>query len=156
MVMTSKADGDLEAALSALARELGPAEPRPGPELTSGVLADAALILLAREVDAVSPRPSPELVARVLADAAEVAAAGAARHPALPSGQRRRAPARAGVAEWLFGWRGGAVAVMTLGLVAGLGLGLEAGPGTLPLLDEVDAGPLALAEAEPILFVEGL
>jgi hypothetical protein len=156
--MASKADGDLDAALGALAQELGAAGPRPGPALTAGVLADAAVTAFARDVNAAAPRPTPELVARVLADAAAVAAECPTPPAAARSGAGARTATRrrSGLAEWIFGWTGGAVAAMALGLAVGLGLGLEAGPGTLPLLDSVDADPFAIAEAEPILFAEGL
>ncbi len=159
--MTSKADGDLDAALSALARELGPAQPRPCPELAAGVLADAALATLAREVEAASHRPGAQLVGRVLADAATISAAVTAERAAeqsTPSRQRSGETARRReLTGWLFGWRGGAVAAMVLGLAVGLGVGLEAGPGALPLLDAADADPLSLAAADSAMpFVEGL
>ncbi len=160
--MTSKADGDLDAALSALAREVGAAPPRPGPALTAAVLADAAVATLAREVDAGAPRPSDTLVARVLADAATVAAERPQR-PAPQAGRVRGAAARPpklskwALSKWLFGWKGGAVAAMVLGLAVGVGLGLEAGPGALPLLDAADADPFSLAAADSAMpFAEGL
>ena len=116
MAMTSKAEHDLDAALAALAREVGTVEPRPGAELTSGVLADAALTALAREAHAAAPRPGRELVARVLADAAAVAAENAARQPARSRNPGRGAGTRrGGLADWLFGWTAGAVVAMSLG-----------------------------------------
>jgi hypothetical protein len=166
--MARRAEVDLDAALAALARDVRAGEPRPDAALFARVWADAALTALAAEAQAASPRPGPALVARVLADAASVAADRSApalrpRSPAgaaSPGARLRPRPGAQPVARftaWVFGWAGGAVAAMALGLAVGVGVGLEAAPGSLPVLDQAEADPLALAELEPtMLFVDGL
>lgn len=176
---------DLDAALTALARETHDTMNssdratghaignRPGDvvgrDMMALVLADAALATLAREAAEATPRPGEALIARVLTDAAGVAAASGATstitagaEPARPARRPARAGAagqRGGLIEILFGWRAGAIAAMGLALALGAGIGFEADPGSLPVLDTTpqDTAPVTLASLETeLLDVDGL
>lgn len=90
---------------------------------------DRALDALAARMREVGPRPNDRLRARVLEDAARVTAERKAQGAA---GAATAAAPRAGsVRSWLSGfadaWSGAAVAAVLLGLIAGLGVGYEAG-----------------------------
>lgn len=170
--MAMRSEVDLDAAMAALAREAHDAAPRPGPDLSALVMVDAALTVLAVEAAEAAPRAHGDLVARVLSDAAEIGASRAAataadRSAAQAAGTSRRgiwgvlAPggvAHAGLVHILSGWRVGALACMLLGLILGLGLGLEVKTGALPVLERMQDGTtMALAGLDSEFdFVEGL
>ena len=118
---------------------------------------DAAFAALERDERAARPRPSEALLARVLADAAEVAASA----PSAPAAARAERPGGRG---WLrvFGfadaWAGAAVAAVMLFLVAGFGLGYEAGPDLLAgtgLAPAFGGGDVLVADAGDGLFGPG-
>ena len=94
---------------------------------------DAALGALARAERAAWPDVSAGLRARVLSDAAEVAAEMPARRPAAAEA-RRAGGGRPGMLDRLRGldlWTGAAVAAALLCLALGLGVGYGAGDAVL-------------------------
>lgn len=119
---------------------------------------DAALTALAREARAASPGPGPDLVARVLADAATVSTGRAAPAPPRPvaGSAAGAATGRAGLLDAafgaLFGWTTGAVACMALGLAIGIGVGLEMDAGPLTIFDNSTQAETPLAALEPPLL----
>lgn len=106
---------------------------------------DRALYALAERARTASPRVSDRLRARVLGDAAEMAQAEQSRASAM---RPQTGPRPAAARGWLFGlvdaWSGAAVAAVVLGLIAGLGLGYEAGA---ELMAEVGFGETTVASA---------
>ena len=106
---------------------------------------DRALDALSARARAASPAVSDRLRARVLGDAAEVTGQAAVRATAP---RPKRAARPAAVRSWLFGfidaWSGAAVAAVILGLIAGLGLGYEAGA---ELMEVAGFGETTIASA---------
>lgn len=121
---------------------------------------DAAFAALERDERAARPAPSGDLVARVLSDAAGVAAerrhAAAAARP-QPRAASRSASRAASGGGWLrlFGftdaWAGAAVAAVLLFLIAGFGVGYEAGDEVMAEVGFTDPGT-RLADAGDGLF----
>ena len=121
---------------------------------------DAAFAALERDERAARPAPSGDLVARVLSDAAGVAAerrhAGAAARPQPRSASEATSRVASG-GGWLrlFGftdaWAGAAVAAVLVFLVAGFGLGYEAGPEVMAEVGFTDP-ETRLADAGEALF----
>ena len=106
---------------------------------------DRALDALAARARETGPLPNDRLRARVLEDAARVTAERNAQGAAAAT---VAAPRTGSVRSWLSGfadaWSGAAVAAVLLGLIAGIGVGYEAGA---ELMAEAGFGEQTIASA---------